>query len=238
MSFYFKENFLFTTNNRVTYWPYYYRMGESRLFLQSLRNKYTFTEYNCIKCGKVLKLNTFKCPECDHLQWSKIEQTYFQLFDIAQVYSIDEDKLKQKFRHLQSEYHPDKFGTRSEQERSLSEELSSFINKAYTTLNNPYERGVYLLKLYNIDMKESEKHQLDRKFLMEIMELNEELVEIRDAEELTKFETENDKKIKKISNDIAQAFFSEQFEKAKLELQRMKYFVSIRNRIKDLKTKL
>lgn len=237
---YFKESYSYTINYRTfpKDAPASYGLSESKVFTKTFCNKKNCTGYKCFKCGKILKLNTFKCPKCDHLQIPNIKQSYFQLFDESLVYNVDEDKLKQKFRRLQSEYHPDKFATKGERERKLSEELSSFINKAYTTLNNPYERGVYLLKLNNIDMKENETQQLDKQFLMEVMELNEQLEEIKETTKLAAFESENDNRIKKISNDISKAFKSKQFNKAKLELQRMKYFVSLRNRIKDLKPRL
>lgn len=63
---------------------------------------------------------------------------------------------------------------RSEKEQTLSAEWSSLVNKAYKILLSPIQRAEYLLRMKNIDIPESNTIG-NTKFLMEMMERNEEV---------------------------------------------------------------
>lgn len=99
---------------------------------------------------------------------------YFELFEIPVSLKIDKAGLAQKYFELQKKYHPDFFtqGTEHEQEQAL--EISSQLNKALKILKNEEETIKYVLQLKGL-LEEEEKYQLPPEFLMEMMELNEEL---------------------------------------------------------------
>jgi len=99
---------------------------------------------------------------------------YFELFELPVSIRIDKTKLAQKFFELQKKYHPDFFanGTEYEQEQAL--EISSQLNKALQVLKNEDQTIKYILQLKGL-LEEEEKYQLPPAFLMEMMELNEEL---------------------------------------------------------------
>ena len=99
---------------------------------------------------------------------------YFELFELPVSFKIDKSKLAQKYFELQKKYHPDFFaqGTEHEQEQSL--EISSQLNKALKIFKNEDQTIKYVLQLKEL-LQEEEKYQLPPAFLMEMMELNEEL---------------------------------------------------------------
>ena len=99
---------------------------------------------------------------------------YFELFGLPISIKIDKSTLAQKYFELQKKYHPDFFthGTEAEQAEAL--EFSSAINKALKTFRNESETIKYVLQLKGL-LEEEEKYQLPPAFLMEMMELNEEL---------------------------------------------------------------
>lgn len=101
---------------------------------------------------------------------------HFELFKLPVSFKIDKGKLALKYFELQKKYHPDFFaqGTEHEQEQAL--EISSQLNKALKILKNENEIIKYVLQLKNL-LEEEEKYQLPPAFLMEMMELNEELSE-------------------------------------------------------------
>jgi molecular chaperone HscB len=101
---------------------------------------------------------------------------YFELFELPVSFTIDQSKLAQKYFELQKKYHPDFFakGTEHEQEQAL--EISSQLNKALKTFKNRDLTIKYVLQLKDL-LEEEEKFQLPPAFLMEMMELNEELSE-------------------------------------------------------------
>ena len=99
---------------------------------------------------------------------------YFELFELPVSFKIDKSKLALKYFELQKKYHPDFFaqGTEHEQEQAL--EISSQLNKALKIFKNQEETIKYVLQLKGL-LEEEEKYQLPPDFLMEMMELNEEL---------------------------------------------------------------
>ena len=101
---------------------------------------------------------------------------YFELFEIPISIQIDKAKLAQKYFELQKKYHPDFFarGTEHEQEQAL--EISARLNKALKILKDQDQTIKYVLQLKEL-LEEEEKYQLPPAFLMEMMELNEDLSE-------------------------------------------------------------
>jgi len=111
---------------------------------------------------------------------------HFELFGLPVSFKIDRGKLAEKYFELQKKYHPDFFaqGTEHEQEEAL--EVSSQLNKALKIFKNEEETIKYVLQLKGL-LEEEEKYQLPPAFLMEMMELNEELSE-NSAQQITEIE--------------------------------------------------
>ena len=99
---------------------------------------------------------------------------YFELFDIPVSLTIDKTKLTKKYFELQKKYHPDFFTQNNEAEQDEALEKSSAINKALKVFQNKDSTIKYVLQLKGL-LEEEEKYQLRPDFLMEVMELNEQL---------------------------------------------------------------
>ena len=99
---------------------------------------------------------------------------YFELFELPVSLKIDQGKLAQKYFGLQKKYHPDFFTQATEHEQEEALEISSQLNKALKVFKNREETIKYVLQLKDL-LEEEEKYQLPPDFLMEMMELNEEL---------------------------------------------------------------
>ena len=79
-----------------------------------------------------------------------------------------------KYFELQKQFHPDFFTQASEDEQADALEKSSMLNTALKTLKNEDETLKYILLQKNC-LQEDEKYQLPPTFLMDVMELNEDL---------------------------------------------------------------
>jgi molecular chaperone HscB len=101
---------------------------------------------------------------------------YFELFDLPVSFNIDKKYLRKKYIELSRASHPDYFISDNEEVKKDTLEFSAVLNKAYKTLGNPDETIKYLLKEKGI-IEDDEKYVLSPEFLMEMMELNEELAE-------------------------------------------------------------
>ncbi|KAJ6634528.1 Iron-sulfur cluster co-chaperone protein HscB [Pseudolycoriella hygida] len=143
----------------------------------------------CWNCHTPLDVHSFGlkesffCSSCGSLREVNDNYNYFELFGITEKFHVDQSELTKKFREYQSVLHPDKFGNKNETEQNLSAAISSLVNKAYKALSTPIKRAEYILKLKGITIPE-ENNVVDKEFLFEIMERNEEVEDANSAADL------------------------------------------------------
>jgi molecular chaperone HscB len=109
---------------------------------------------------------------------------YFELFEIPVSLRPDKTAITKKYVELQKKYHPDFFTQENEAAQDEALEKSSAINKAMKVFKTPDATLKYVLELKGM-VEEEEKYPLPPDFLMEVMELNENLSE----DSLTAIET-------------------------------------------------
>jgi molecular chaperone HscB len=109
-------------------------------------------------------------------------KNHFELFGMPATFDLDTDELAVRYRELQRRVHPDKFASASDQDRRLSLQMTALINEGFHTLKDPVRRGRYLLSLRGIDLGDDTDTTMDPAFLLEQMELREELEEVRQAD--------------------------------------------------------
>lgn len=107
-------------------------------------------------------------------------KNFFELFGLPVGYVIETDQLAARYRELQRVVHPDRFASASDQERRLSMQGAAQINEAYHTLKDPILRAGYLLSLRGIQRDPQQDTTKDAGFLMEQLELREQLEQARD----------------------------------------------------------
>lgn len=103
---------------------------------------------------------------------------YFELFEIPVQLKVDRSSLQKKFIELSRKYHPDYFATHASEKQAEVLEISASLNKAWKTFQNPDETIKYVLQSKGL-LEEEEKFQLPSDFLMEMMEINEQLMEAK-----------------------------------------------------------
>lgn len=103
------------------------------------------------------------------------DNSYFDLFSIKKSYSLDRHLLRDRYRELQKKFHPDNFANATEQDRRISAQYAALINEAFTILNDPVQRGRYMLSLDGISTDEEHDTRMDPEFLMQQIELRDEL---------------------------------------------------------------
>ncbi|OIR00130.1 hypothetical protein GALL_177760 [mine drainage metagenome] len=103
---------------------------------------------------------------------------YFELYETPVSFFPDASVIKKKFYELSRKYHPDFFSNASDDEQTEVLEKSSLVNKAFKTFSDADETTKYVLQLKGL-LEEEEKYKLPSDFLMEVMELNEQLMEAK-----------------------------------------------------------
>ncbi|KAA9339084.1 Fe-S protein assembly co-chaperone HscB [Hymenobacter busanensis] len=101
---------------------------------------------------------------------------YFAFYELPESFLLDEKALKVKYYALSRQYHPDFHATAAPEEQQRMLDLSTQNTNAYRTLSDFDLRLQYILQRHGL--LEEGKQELPADFLMEVMELNEQLMEL------------------------------------------------------------
>ena len=102
----------------------------------------------------------------------------FALLETDRKFGLDLQALQKKYKLLMADAHPDRHGGKSPEEQKALTDHASDITDAYAVLRAPHTRAVHLLELCGNPLSEETSGDvLGMDFLMEIMEVREELEE-------------------------------------------------------------
>ena len=102
---------------------------------------------------------------------------YFEIFGLPVQLRVDKSLLPKKYFELSKKFHPDFYSNATPGEQQHALEISANLNKAFKTFQNADETIKYVLKLKNL-LQEEEKYELSPAFLMEVMDINEQLMDV------------------------------------------------------------
>jgi molecular chaperone HscB len=101
---------------------------------------------------------------------------YFEFYELPESFQPDAAALKRKYYALSREYHPDFHATAPPERQQEILHLATLNTNAYRTLSDPDQRMAYILGRHGL--LEEGKQELPPDFLMEVMDLNEQLMEL------------------------------------------------------------
>ncbi len=153
---------------------------------------------------------------------------HFDILGVSKIYNVDKYSLESTYKDIQKVIHPDNFANYSNNIKENSEFLSSYINEAYTTLKDDYERSLYMLLLEGIEIKEDDKLS-NPKYLEEIMEINEKIDEA--SSELMALKEDVRDRIEEIKYDFNEAIENRELDKAKEYCILLSYYMKADNTI-------
>jgi len=175
----------------------------------------------------------------------KLTQNYFELFGLPVAFDINSQQMSESYRELQKVVHPDKFASATEQERRIAMQQASFINEAQQTLKNPVSRAIYLLALHGVELNLENETTSDTTFLMEQLELREQLSQVKDASDpfsaLDKVMGEVNQLSKEILEKISRGFddpTAEQLEQVRENLRKMQFLQKLQHQVEVVEEEL
>jgi len=178
-----------------------------------------------------------------------VSQNFFQLFGLAEQFDIDLNQLSSTYRNIQRNTHPDRHAHASRRDQLLSMQYTANVNEAYETLSSPLKRASYLLKLKGVDLSEDNSTNMDPLFLMQQIELREELETARHAaapessleqigsklrEQLQDYETLFRQQMAEISPETS----PELLDKAAEQVKKMQFIVKMQHEVERLEEEL
>jgi len=144
----------------------------------------------CWSCGAERGRARF-CTSCSKIQPVDPKASSFELLGLPPAMRLDRDALDKAFREISRQVHPDGFGPgRAETggagsaggaERKLALEHTMAVNEAYRALKTPRTRAERLMRARGIVIGQEQDRVDDPEFLMDMLELREQLEHARGA---------------------------------------------------------
>lgn len=167
---------------------------------------------------------------------------HFELFGLPSQFKLDGSLLSSQFRELQKKFHPDNFATASERDRLLAVQKAAEINDAYQVLKNPISRAEYMLAENGMEIRGEQQTMQDPMFLMEQMELREELEDISSSsdpeEALFDFDSKVSKMFKQQLAATEQELNDSAWQQAAERVRKLKFIAKLKNEIELVEDKL
>jgi molecular chaperone HscB len=176
------------------------------------------------------------------MQALDLKQSYFELFGLDQVFDIDLKHLHSEQQRLQAVFHPDRFVNAREQEKRLSVQQASWVNEAYEILANPVKRARYMLQLGGLELNDESETTSDTVFLMEQIEIREEIDECRsNADPLSccdHIEAKLRNRADQFGSEFVVSFAKGNLEEARISSRKMQFVQRILDQLSDLQVEL
>ena len=102
---------------------------------------------------------------------------YFAFYGLPESFRPDEAALKRLYYAKSRETHPDFHATTSPENQAEMLRQATLNTDAYRTLAHADQRTAYLLRQHGL-LEEGKQEQLPPDFLMDVMDLNEQLMEL------------------------------------------------------------
>ncbi|MHA2878128.1 co-chaperone HscB [Vibrio campbellii] len=167
---------------------------------------------------------------------------HFELFGLPSQFQLDGSLLSSQFRELQKRFHPDNFATASERDRLMAVQKAAQINDAYQVLKHPISRAEYILAENGTEIRGEQQTMQDPMFLMEQMELREELEDIADSSDpesaLFDFDSKVSKMYKQHLASVEQELDQGLWAEAEDRVRKLKFIAKLKNEIELVEDKL
>ncbi|MFT5164243.1 MAG: molecular chaperone HscB [Alteromonadaceae bacterium] len=144
---------------------------------------------------------------------------YFELFNLPFQFEVKLAGVSDTYRELQRVVHPDKFANAGEHEQLIAVQKSAQVNDAFQTLKNPLLRAQYMLAEQGVDLQIEQKTLQDPTFLMQQMELREQLEDIAALDEPDDEIVAMEQEIKQITSQLYQQLIPLLVSGCKIELE-------------------
>lgn len=176
------------------------------------------------------------------MQQDDLKKDFFTFLGLPVAFDLDPEALETNYRTLQKTLHPDKFSMSTEQERRMAVQLTAHLNEAHATLSDPMRRGRYLLAMQSVDTNEETDTAMPPEFLMEQMEIREQLEELDSMDDpwakLDELTEIIGRKVNDRIQGLSKAFAVMDFQDARGIVREMQFLHKIQDEIEQTEDRL
>jgi molecular chaperone HscB len=134
---------------------------------------------SCWHCNAETAPDLF-CSACDAIKPLPPQVDYFDVLGVPRRLELDAEALRARYYQLSRRLHPDLYQTGPERARAASLVNTAVVNRAYRTLRDPVERGLYWLSLHGESIGSNNK-QVPPELAARVFDVQERLQELRAA---------------------------------------------------------
>jgi molecular chaperone HscB len=170
---------------------------------------------------------------------------YFELFAIPVDYNVDLAKVTKNYLELQRAVHPDRHANASSRDKLLAVQNTAEINDALQILKHPVKRAEYMLSELGVDIRAEQQTLQDPLFLMQQMELREELEELTTSADpdaaIAQFEQQIKQLDSQYSAQLAEQLASndqQQWQLAADNIRKLKFVYKLRDELERIEDSL
>ena len=170
---------------------------------------------------------------------------YFELFAVPVNYDIDLATVNKNYLALQRTVHPDRHANASSRDKLMAVQSTAEINDALQTLKHPVKRAEYMLSELGVDIRAEQQTLQDPSFLMQQMELREELEELQTASDPDTAIANFEKQIKQLDEQYSAQLASQlasndeqQYQLAADNIRKLKFVYKLRNELERIEDSL
>ncbi len=171
-----------------------------------------------------------------------LKQNFFELFGLPVSFEIDKQALHAAQQQLQSRFHPDRVAGGSDQEKRLAVQQAAWINEAYQTLSDPVKRARYMLGLQGLEMNDEHETTGDTAFLMEQIELREEMEQCQSCADPMRccdhITGKLDQRSKEYADEFQRLYAAGDYEAARQIIKKMQFIQRILEQIDEYQMQL
>jgi len=176
------------------------------------------------------------------MQSLDFKQNFFELFGLNPCFNLDAERLHAQQQHLLARCHPDRFVNASEREKRLSVQMASWVNQANETLRDPVKRAAYLLQVSGVEAGDESETTSDSGFLMEQIELREEIEACRNRDDALdccdQIAAKLGRRASQLEQEFVTSFEAKDLEAARLSGRKMQFIQRIQQQLSDLQFEL
>jgi len=170
---------------------------------------------------------------------------YFELFAVPVDYNVDLATVNKHYLELQRAVHPDRHANASSRDKLMSVQSAAEINDALQTLKHPVKRAEYMLSELGVDIRAEQQTLQDPLFLMQQMELREELEELESANDPDAAIANFEKQIKQLNEQYSAQLAGQlasndeqQYQLAADNIRKLKFVYKLRDELARIEDSL
>ncbi|MBM3502702.1 MAG: Fe-S protein assembly co-chaperone HscB [Alphaproteobacteria bacterium] len=160
----------------------------------------------CWSCRTPVDARAPFCHACGTIQPPRAVDHFVRL-GVKRQFDVDLRELERQYFGFQRRFHPDRFATKSAEERAFSLQHSTATNEAFETIRSPRRRAEYLLTLLGQPALPADAHTVgDPALLAEVLQLREALDESAEPRAMQRIAQDALARAEDCTRSIAAAF--------------------------------